>query len=129
MIYKLYLYMFRIIFKIICFQPEGNGISVDTLQGNALETVYRIQVLDYYDEDSPISYKYHLYLSPQYYEKEKINGSNSLKPYNNVIYDYTYRNDISIKLPSGNINPDNNKHEILVMVSVKDYKGAITNVT
>lgn len=85
--------------------------------------------MDYYDEDSPISYKYHLYLSPQYYEKEKINGSNSLKPYNNVIYDYTYRNDISIKLPSGNINPDNNKHEILVMVSVKDYKGAITNVT
>ena len=48
------------------------AISVSPLTGTALSTSYTISVSGFYDEDTPLTYKYVYYVSVDDYSTEKV---------------------------------------------------------
>ena len=85
-----------------------------------LINIFFCRLSNFFDEDTPLSYKYHYYLSEDDYKNEKENGSNAIPLERNTIFDFRNENEVKTILPTGNL---------LLMVSVSDSKGAVSNIT
>ena len=86
------------------------------------------------DDDAPLSYKFYYYLDELEYKKERIAGKNEISQmYKNTLKEFSNSFTLTTYLPRGyNItNSSNNldNFKVLILISVSDNIGGITNVT
>lgn len=108
------------------FEPVSGVIVVSPTSGYSLDTIFTIQALNYTDEDSPLSYRFFYYFEEELYEKERELGVNPVNSRRDFIQDSGFVNEMSTRLSIGKSSASMN---ILLMVSVIDSYGAVTNTT
>ncbi len=95
-----------------------------------MKTNFRIMTTDNLDDDLPLSYKFSLYLCQEDYELEKSSGQDPMGSRINLLRDYSVLNEITLLLPEPlKTTLNRNNPSILIMVSVSDSIGAVTNLT
>ncbi|EWS76885.1 REJ domain protein, partial (macronuclear) [Tetrahymena thermophila SB210] len=80
--------------------PQNCVLSINPLQGIALETIFQIQLLNCTDEDLPLTYQFFYYNSADDAHQELISPWNILR---RQIQDQTINNSIQTVLPQGNL--------------------------
>ncbi|EAS01028.2 REJ domain protein (macronuclear) [Tetrahymena thermophila SB210] len=97
--------------------PQNCVLSINPLQGIALETIFQIQLLNCTDEDLPLTYQFFYYNSADDAHQELISPWNILR---RQIQDQTIKNLIQTVLPNGNL---------VVMVQVMDSYLGVYNTS
>jgi hypothetical protein len=69
--------------------PVPGTITVTPSTGIALQTNFVVSLSGWFDEDTPLSYKYVLYLQNQDYLTEIALGENPTSPLRNTMVDFT----------------------------------------
>ncbi|EAR82024.2 REJ domain protein (macronuclear) [Tetrahymena thermophila SB210] len=80
--------------------PQNCVLSINPLQGIALETIFQIQLLSCTDEDLPLTYQFFYYNNADDANQELISPWNILR---RQIQDQTINNSIQTVLPQGNL--------------------------
>ena len=82
--------------------------------------------MNFRDEDTPLSYKFFFYWDEDLYEEERELGVNPVNSRRDFVSDTLYINELTTRLPMGRASKS---MEILLMASVSDSLGAVTNTT
>jgi hypothetical protein len=69
--------------------PVPGTITVTPSTGIALQTNFMVSLSGWFDENTPLSYKYVLYLQNQDYLTEIALGENPTSPLRNTMVDFT----------------------------------------
>ena len=111
-------------------EPIEGSLEVTPTEGDSLESVFNIRVINYLDEDAPLSYKFFFYVEERLYELERELGVNPVSSKRDFLKDGGFFNELNIQLPMGRKSSNSSLDMIvLLMVSVSDSLGAVTNST
>ena len=114
----------------INFEPLEGVLEVTPTEGESLETVFQIRALGFVDEDTPLSYRFYFYRTEEIYQEERKLGVSPINSRRDFLRDTLFKNELGTRIPVGKPNSDAGKHlKILLMVSVIDSLGAVTNST
>ena len=115
---------------LVNFEPSLGEILVSPASGVSLDTLFTIQASGFYDEDTPLSYRFFLYAQESLYDEERELGVNPVNSKRDFLRDTQYLNTFSGRLSRGvqNSNPALS-YRVLVLVSIIDSLGAVTNQT
>ena len=108
------------------FPPIGGSVEVFPSEGYSLETEFLIRASNFQDEDSPLSYRFFYYWFEGLYEEERKLGANPLGARREFLGDSGVSNELAVRLPLGK---QSEQMRVLVMVSVRDSLGSVTNST
>ena len=108
------------------FEPLGGGLVVSPLFGSSLETDFTLTASNFLDGDSPLSYRFYYYLNGQQYDLERELGVSPVNSRRDFLADAGFKNELKVKLPMGSAGSG---MDVLIMVSVVDSLGAVTNST
>ena len=111
------------------FEPVAGVIVVTPTSGYSLDTVFTIQAVNYTDEDAPLSYRFFSYFYEELYEAERELGVNPVNSKRDFLQDTGYINELTTRLTIGKFSSLNTSMHVLLMVSVIDSYGAVTNTT
>ena len=112
------------------FEPLLGTIEITPTEGDSLDTVFTINVGNFYDEDAPLSYRFFYYFTESLYAIERELGVNPVNSRRDFLEDTGFVNQLQIKLPGGQTSTNAAQSmRVLLMVSVIDSLGAVTNVT
>ena len=114
----------------INFEPISGDITITPSEGDSLDTVFTIKAVNFIDEDTPFTYRFYYYNGESLYDLERELGVNPVSSQRDFLSDTQYQNELLITLPHGRVDTDPNKSmKVLIMASVIDSLGAVTNST
>lgn len=113
---------------VVNYEPIEGEVLIVPVNGTgvSLETPFTIQLLNFRDEDSPLSYRFFLFWDEDLYEEEIVRGVNPVSERRNFISDTQFMSELTTRLPMGR---SQKSMEVLVMITVTDSLGAIRNCT
>ena len=114
------------------FEPTEGEILVtpESGEGYSLDTEFRIRAVNFTDEDTPLTYRFFFYSEEGLYQEERSLGVNPVNSRRDFLGDSGFRSELVSRLPIG--TPSSNSSltmKVLVVVSVSDSLGAVTNST
>ena len=108
------------------FEPLGGELVIAPASGYSLETDFVLSATGFFDEDSPLTYRFFYYQDEDLYELERGLGVSPVNSRRDFLAESGLRNELSIRIPMGR---QSQSMDVLIMVSVIDSLGAVTNVT
>ena len=111
-------------------EPQAGTITVTPTEGNSLDTIFKIEPVNFFDDDAPLQYRFYYYTDEGLYELERELGVNPVNSRRDFLRDGGYLSELSTRLPMGRKNSNSSLDMMItVMVSVTDSLGAVTNST
>lgn len=83
------------------FEPTIGTISLSPTTGYSLDTIFTIKLLNFEDDDFPLSYKFYFYFTEGLYDLERELGVNPINSKRDFLHDNLFKNEFSTRLNLG----------------------------